>query len=111
MDYLREFLYDTVNRKVIMQFLDTSVCQAKYAASFCNEFRDDIEGDLDRFFDTAFKVTLNKDFVCHYVFPVCEKPVYKTTNIQDYRTRVLSDKPVEIQGDDYINKVYQSIRE
>ena len=53
-DYLREFLYDVMNRKVILQFLDTSVCQAKYAASFCNEFRDDVAAELDRFFDTAF---------------------------------------------------------
>ena len=43
-EYLREFLTDTVNRKVILQFLDTSICQAKYSASFCNEFREDVDG-------------------------------------------------------------------
>ena len=38
-------------------------------------------------------------------------PVYKTTKIEDYRDRILSDKPEEIRADDYIDKVYQLMRE
>ncbi len=63
--------------------------------------------ELDRFFDTAFKVTLNKDFVCHYVFPVCEKKVYEALSIETFRYRVLQDKPQELEGDDFIYKLYQ----
>jgi hypothetical protein len=70
-----------------------------------------VAAELDRFFDTAFKVTLNKDFVCHYVFPVCEKKVYEAISFEAYRERVLRDKPQELAGDDFINKVYQEIEQ
>ena len=67
--------------------------------------------ELDRFFDTAFKVTLNKEFVCHYVFPVCEKKVYEAISFETYRDRVLRDKPQELAGDDFIYKVYKQIEQ
>ena len=56
-------------------------------------------------------MTLNKDFVCHYVFPVCEKKVYEAISFETYRDRVLRDKPQEVAGDDFISKVYQQIEE
>jgi len=71
-DYMKEFIYDKINRKVVLQALDASVCQASFAQQFCNEFFKLIEANLDLAFDTAFKLVLSKDYVCHYVFPLCE---------------------------------------
>ena len=71
-DYIKEFFYDSVNRKVVLQFLDVSICQTSFAQFFCLEFFKVIDKNLDLALDTAFQLVLNKDYVCHFVFRLCE---------------------------------------
>ena len=109
LDYIKEFVYDTVNRKVILQFLDISICQSSFAQFFCIEFFKVIDKNLDLAFNTTFQLVLSKDYVCHYVFRLCEQPKFKELSLEDYRLDVLRDKPAIILDDEYIDKLYLQI--
>jgi hypothetical protein len=39
----------------------------------------------------------------------CSTPKVQTLEISDYQSRVLSNKPIEIQNDNYINEIYSQI--
>lgn len=54
LNYIKEFVYDSVNRKVLLQFLDVSICQTSFAQFFCIEFFKVIEKNLDLALDTTF---------------------------------------------------------
>lgn len=47
--------------------------------------------------------------VCNELLGFCNKPSIETLEVSDFQTRVLADKPAEIQNDDYINKMYESV--
>lgn len=106
-DYIKEFIYDSVNRKVVLKFLDVSICQTSFAQFFCVEFFKIIDKNLDLALDTTFQLVLSKDYVCHYVFRLCEQSKFRPLTIEDFRLDVLREKPSIIINDDYIDNLYQ----
>jgi hypothetical protein len=53
-----------------------------------------------------FTYTLNKDFVCHYAFPICDEKKFEEILIEDFTSDVLRDKPEYIKDDDFLDKLY-----
>ena len=47
------------------------------------------------------KLVLHPTYFCARVLGVCSSPVYKTMSVNDFVNRVLSDKPAEIQKNDF----------
>ena len=52
---------------------------------------------------------LSPDYVCSRILTMCD-PVYKELSQDDFVTRVLSDKPNHIKDNDFVDKLYQSIK-
>ena len=48
--------------------------------------------------------------ICGSFFPVCEV-AYSTLELRDYAKRVLLDKPVNIEQDDFLDSLYSRIAE
>jgi hypothetical protein len=44
---------------------------------------------------------MNKDYMCHYVFPLCAGKKYRELTLEEYRLDVLGDKPEAIKNDDF----------
>ncbi len=63
-----------------------------------------------RFKDGLYAGFFTEERMCGQFFPVCEV-TYSPLEPNDYAKRVLSDKPVEIQNDDYLNQLYSKIEE
>lgn len=52
----------------------------------------------------------SSDFVCAYTLKVCDSPTYTTYDVKDYVKRVIDGKPDVIKNNDYVDKLYDSIK-
>eukprot|EP00347_Sterkiella_histriomuscorum_P003902 403362501 len=111
MQNMFEGLNDPLNRQLIVAYV-SSQCQNKYSANMCIELSNLLLGQI---FDNIFEVTFEKDFICSYLFPICDSnstaQVYKEMKEDEYITEILKDKPDFLKNDDFIDNLYKEIDE
>ena len=80
-------------------FLNWSTC-----AGFVNNFADLIENNL-------IKLNLQNNYFCTQVLDLCPSwdSNYNVLNPNDWSDKMLADKPVLIQNDDFIDNLYKEI--
>jgi hypothetical protein len=54
---------------------------------------------------------LSKDYMCAEILSVCTTPVYKKENATDAANAIISTKPDFLKDNNYINQIYDKIRE
>jgi len=86
---------------VLLQTVQLSVCNTIFSVDFCNQLYILVYSNFDRAFDILFQMIMNKDYVCHYVFPLCTGKIYRQLTLEEYRQDVLRDKPEAIMNDDF----------
>ena len=52
---------------------------------------------------------MKKDRICDEVFKLCSNSHIEAIDIKEVVEEILSDKPEEIQANNYINELYNSI--
>lgn len=63
----------------------------------------------DLFIQTQLSWNLRDLFFCEEIVKVCDTDYYKPLKIEDFTDRVLSDKPKELENDDFIQNLYKDI--
>jgi len=94
----------------VVDFFNLSVMQACLADYDPNTCKNAIQMERQRLKDGLFAVFLTEARICGSLFPVCEVS-YSPLEPKDYATRVLSDKPAQVQEDNYLDQLYAKIEE
>lgn len=110
MESIEDALNEHMNRKLIISFL-SSQCQNKYSATMCLETA---EIYVNLIFDNLFNISFEKDFVCSYIFPICNEEqtkssTYKKLDANEYIKNKLAEKPLIVENDDFLNKLYEKV--
>jgi hypothetical protein len=65
---------------------------------------------VDSMYDMIATDLISKNRICNQFLGYCNNPTFKEITLDDYTTRVLSDKPALIQDDNFINNLYSEIK-
>ncbi|CDW90552.1 ser thr protein phosphatase family protein [Stylonychia lemnae] len=112
LDNIFDAAQEPLNRQLIIAGI-SNLCKNKYSSTVCIEMTNLF---MTLIFDNIFEISLERDFVCSYLFPVCDRDEnkhkeYKVLKLDEYIDRILADKPELIQNDDYIENLYKYIEE
>lgn len=69
-----------------------------------------IETSAAPIIQTTTGFLLSPSYFCEDVFSTCNKKSYEKLDANDFIRNILSDKPQYLQGDDYINDLYNMVR-
>lgn len=85
----------------------TFACGFVFNPNYCAHLIEEQTFSFDYY---MFKVFFTEKFICSHLLNVC--PDHKLTKLRadDFVSRVLANKPVSIQDDDYLDTLYESFR-
>lgn len=61
-------------------------------------------------FEVLSSDLISKNRVCNEFLGYCNNPKFTEISVEDYTTRVLSDKPESIKDDNFINNLYDQMK-